>query len=149
MSCTALTSLTLHFTLEGYPSSGSSVSQSIFTNVLDLLSTLPPTAPLSSLTFNIVFLGEDEESQLGELDWAGLREILRRRKELREMLFWSFDARLAERVGCGSVVESWGIDASEPVAGSQAGSRTIGESRRRMIERELEEWKESGVLCIR
>ncbi|TCD64220.1 hypothetical protein EIP91_004355 [Steccherinum ochraceum] len=193
-ACSALNSVVLHFMLEGYPSSGSAhLSQSTWTHVLDLLSTIPSTTPLSSITFNIVFLGEDEDEQLGGLDWEGMREQLTRFKGLKKVVFWSFDARLADRRGRGRAIESWEMTMEIEEPGLRFGLQdgltlpgyervgvldvvrparfapasfpvlrmadeveviqkkedlSLGESKRRKVERELEAWKESGVLCF-
>ena len=129
-SCTSLTSLTLHFMLEGYPFS-SSASQYTFNQALDILSTVPEIAPLSRLAFNIIFLGESEEMQLGALDWSALRTVLRRFVGLRNVAFWSYDARLSDVPGLWK-------DGVVPISGP----------RRVMIETELESWKETGALII-
>ncbi|KAH8088993.1 hypothetical protein BXZ70DRAFT_1042373 [Cristinia sonorae] len=141
-TCTALTSLVLHFTLEGYPGSAP-ISQAIWTQVVDLLNTLPSASPLASLSFNIVFLGDSEDEQLGSLDWGGFREALRRFYKLTSMEFWSYDSRLG--VG-GSHVDGYGTWRVRHGQGTVMGS--VGDDRRNRIENELQEWKKTGVLCI-
>lgn len=124
-ACPSLQSVVLHLWLDGndvvilHPIA-------MWHAALDLLFTVPST--VTEISFNIVFLGENETRALEMMDWDRFRQVMNRFPDLKRLEFYSYDERLEK---FHRIVQ------------------TVGERRKAVIEEKLSDMHALGLVHVR